>query len=424
MNILHLILAALVLIVVLSWLRSGNDRLSPGRIFSVVWLISVGLADLKLSGFQSEWTLYGWVVVLLGPVSFLCGLYTVWILFLSHPVKSVAQIRWDLSNIRIEERGLFRIIVSLGILYSCAYVLEVILEGAVPLLAVRPDRARVEFGIFGLHLVVTTVSAILFLVAEYFAFAKDAPTRKKVLLGLLSMLIVVSFFLLLQRFALVIVLLMVIPLLYYTGRSIRPRHALILGSVLLVIFFFIQSLRVAQYVQNYLYVTSKMRFSVKYAFLTEPYMYIVMNLENLARAAERVERFSFGYFTSDFILALAGLKHWIAEYFRLLERPFLVSGYNTFPFSWTYYHDFGISGMVIISFVLGVVLGIIYHRLRVRVTPLRLVLYCIGFFCISISFFTNPLTSLASMANFALLIGIHIYMQSSGLIRTVGSNAA
>jgi oligosaccharide repeat unit polymerase len=217
---------------------------------------------------------------------------------------------------------------------------------------------------------------------------------------------VLSFFLMLQRFDFVVAVLLVICFAYYTSNSLRPSRIWWIGSIFGALLFTIQNIRITTYVQNYLYVISRMKYSIQYAAFTEPYMYIVMNFENYARAVDRLQNFQYGYFTGDFILAVTGLKHGLAEYYHIVERPFLVSGYNTYPLFWTYYYDFGVLGVGFAALALGLAVGAIYYRMRTAPSVLNVGLYAFVFFVIVISFFTNPLTMLKTHFNIVIWIAV------------------
>jgi oligosaccharide repeat unit polymerase len=280
------------------------------------------------------------------------------------------------------------------------------IEGNVPIFSSRIDRARIEFGVFGLHLIVNLQLAIMFLVVEYVA-AKGGKKSCKFIMWIIFIITLISFALLLQRFNFFVWAVMTIGLLYYASQLIK------LKRVILIIFIFfgflggIQSIRLSQYISQYIYVISKMNFPKQYAFFTEPYMYISMNLENMARAVEKLENFTYGVMTFDPLYALFGLKHWIANYFTIDSRPFLTSSYNTFAFHWYYYQDFGIVGILLLPFVTGFIIGLIYYKMRTSAKLKWVVLYSICLALLVISFFTNPLILLNFISNFFILWFIH-----------------
>lgn len=128
-----------------------------------------------------------------------------------------------------------------------------------------------------------------------------------------------------------------------------------------------------------------MRIPPYLAFLTEPYMYTVMNLEMFARSLERIDQFTYGYYTFDFVTALTGLKHWMSGYFDLTEYPYLYSGFNTYTAFWTYYRDFGPLGLFSISFLGGCGLSHIYYSMRKKPRYLSLTGYCIAVYLMVLS---------------------------------------
>jgi oligosaccharide repeat unit polymerase len=84
----------------------------------------------------------------------------------------------------------------------------------------------------------------------------------------------------------------------------------------------------------------------------------------------------------------------------------LTSGYNTFPFFFYYLQDFGILGVTLFPFGLGVASWVIYHRMRTMPTLNAIALYAFCFYAMVISFFTNPLT----MLNFAFVVAAVLFV--------------
>jgi oligosaccharide repeat unit polymerase len=154
-----------------------------------------------------------------------------------------------------------------------------------------------------------------------------------------------------------------------------------------------------------------MEYSRDYAMFTWPYMYIVMNLENFAEGVEKLDEHSYGLITGDWLMALTGIKHWAAEYFNIDRKKFVYSSYNTRPFLWDYYYDFGLGGVFALSLLVGVIIGMIYYQMRITGKLKWIVIYSIFLFVLIISFFTNPLTSLNIIVSlFALWFTHHFFL--------------
>jgi oligosaccharide repeat unit polymerase len=392
-------------LILLTNLRKGADYLSPVKVMGLTWCGAIGLADLKLSAFQHSWSLGEWVVVLLGPASFLIGVYLAFIVNLDKRILPLQEIRHRLRAEPVYERRLFALIIFGFALYAMAYLTIYLVKGFIPAFSPNAADLRKEFSVFGVGVLLNSMPFLLFFIFYYHMRIADRRWQKHILkcVGIISF---VTYTLLLQRFQIVMAAVMSFSMFYYLSRRIRIRTVLGAISGTVVFFYYISTLRAGQLISYYLYSTSRMRFSYRYALFTEPYMYLVMNLENLARAATRVESYTFGYYTFDFVFALTGLKHWLSDYLRLEETPFLVSGYNTYTAFWTFYRDFGPLGITIVPLLMGLVIGCTYYALR-RDPSLRFVTaYAVMVFVMIFSFFNSPIGYLwfAYNAFFMILI--------------------
>jgi len=414
MTSISLIFFFLFLVIVLSSFRRKADPLSPARVFGGVWSISIALTDLKLSSLQHMWSTYAWIVLLTGIFAFLLGTFVVHILYLKSPILPIAEVRRRLVEDKgqgIDARKFFIVVVGLFLAYAIAYAIEIVIEGNVPLFSPRPDILRVTFGVFGLHLIVNAMMGVVLLAVEYLLIVPKNEGGK-LLMRFIVFFSIASYFLLLQRYTFFVVAVIVLAMVYYTRGQVRARTVIPFASMFVVALLLINQIRSARYVQDYIYQTSKMRFPKEYWILAEPYMYVAMNLENFARAVDKLDHFYFGYFTFDWLLALAGLKHWLAEYLNIDRLPFLISGYNTFTFHWWYYYDFGVVGVAVLPFLTGVVIAGLYYRLRIAPTLLSLMMYSCGVVVMVVSYIMNPLYRLDFVSNVLIIWFVHRFVIS------------
>ena len=79
-----------------------------------------------------------------------------------------------------------------------------------------------------------------------------------------------------------------------------------------------------------------MKFNFKYAVFTEPYMYVSMNLENFTRAVGKLDNYTFGYYSFNFLTSLSGIRKSLADYLALNHFPYLNSNYNTYSMFWIF----------------------------------------------------------------------------------------
>ncbi len=402
MSIISIFCFLIASLILISCFRRGSDVFSPARVFLFVWAIAIGLTDLKFSRLQHQWENYAWISLLLSVGSFLIGIFIVQVLFIRQGSYSVGTIRKIILNEKINHVMLYRLITGLFILYVMVYIIEWISYGTLPLFAAFPDRARSEIPITGLHLFIGAMPIILFLILEYYILVR-AQNIQKLILAIYFLITLLSYLFFLNRLYYVLFFIMALGFMYYASRHVRIRNILISLTILIGLMVFLQYFRETRYVENFLYVVSEMKYSSEYAVFTGPYMYVVMNLENFARAVVRLENFTYGYFSLDFLMALSGLKHWLSSYFGLQERVFLVSGYNTFPFFWDYYYDFGLLGLAFLSCLLGVFTSILHVYMRLKPSIVSISMYSMMLFVVIFSFFTNALTSLNFVFNFVLL---------------------
>jgi oligosaccharide repeat unit polymerase len=135
-------------------------------------------------------------------------------------------------------------------------------------------------------------------------------------------------------------------------------------------------------------------------------MYVVTNLENFVRSSRLLDHHTYGYYTFNALMSLSGLKHWLADYFFIDDTPYLTSGYNTYSFLWVFYRDYGVVGLAVIPFIMGLAIALLYYRMRTRPSLPLISLYAMAVFVMFISFFHNALSLLHFVFNTALVYAV------------------
>ena len=369
----------------------------------MLWAMVFGLIELKFSRLQFQWNSFEWFMALCGIITFLLGVYISYIINIDKPYLPVSEIRNKIREANLNERKLFRFIIIYFFIYIISFIIEWQIVGFLPLLTANAARARLLFKVFGLSLIVGSANVILFLVIQYFIFFKTS-IKKKILFSIISILALANYILIVQRYGLFILIMMVVCLFYYSGKKIRLRTAIITGIIIIVALIGIQSLRETQLGLAYILLDSKMKLPPQYAEFSISYMYVVMNVENFVKHYSYVHTHSYGFFTFDFLTALTGIKHWIEEYYLFDKYKWQIGGYNTYPFYWPYYYDFGIIGLAVIPFALGFIISEVFNFLHRNPNIVVLTLYTIAFAVIAISFSSDPLTRLDMMFNFIIIL--------------------
>lgn len=384
-------------------LRKGSDFFSPGKLFALVWAFVIFITEFKFSSLQREWSLYSWIVLLTGVSSFLVGTFMVYVINITRPFNSLQNLREVIqTKDKYNFHNLYFVIVIIFSLYSFSYLVEVVQLGGLPLLSAFPDRARMELGIFGLHLFVNSIPILLFLCIEYFVL-KSNDRKKKFIVGSIFFFSFASYFFLLERYHYFLLFVMAFGLLYYGSKIITFKKSIITIIVFIYLINLLQSIRISRYAAQFFYIISKMKYSMDYAAFTGPYMYVTMNLENFSRGVDNIREHSYGLLSADWIAALTGIKHPAAEYFGINSGKYITSSFNTFPFMWDYFYDFGLVGVAVLPMILGFWISTIYYKMRTSSELKWMVIYAFFIFVIIFSFFTNVMTSLNTISNLFIL---------------------
>jgi len=405
MSWVSLICFGICLGIILSIFRRGADPFSPARVFGFVWSLSIALADLKLSALQHVWNFDSWVLLLTGISAFLVGTFIAYVLNLGRELVPIRSMRQLLREEEVHESRLFWLICLSVAVYSVSYLVNFLVRGWLPIFVVGTNISRVEFNVSGLTLFLFSAAFIIFFTVLYHTLVQGKRTRK-IILTVMSLVTVGSYFLLLQRFQIIMAAMICFTFLFYATHTIRLRMVLPLFLTISAFSYWISSLRLSHVVATFMYSASKMRVPKDYMFLTEPYMYVVMNLENFARSVNRLNYHTYGYFTFDFVAAVAGLKYWILDYFSLDRSPYLISGYNTYTAFWWFYIDFGVIGLALIPLFIGLSAGMIYYQMRTHPTIKGVTAYGVTVFVVFISFFVFPIMHLWFVYNMLALYWI------------------
>ena len=390
-------------LLLLSFLYKKIDLLSPARLFILVWSFAIGLTHLKLSVFQKEWTLYSWVMLMLTLLSFLSGLFIIYVLNADKNVKTIKEMRLIMSKESIDKDFLFKILIIAFVLYLVSYLVSFLVMGFIPAFSPRPEIRTQWTGVFGVGLITHALPPILFYSSIYFFYEKKSKSKRAVVF-LIAFLTFFLNLLVLHRFDIVYWLLVLLVYMLYATEKLKFRYIFFFTLFLIAVVYGISTFRASKFIANIIYYTSGMKFSVKYAIFTEPYMYFAMNVENFINGVEKYSKFTYGYFTFNPILSLIQLKHPWEEYSMIAKFPHLLtSNYNTYTMFFEWYRDYGIFGLGFIPFIWGLIIGSTFYNLKRNPSLSSIVIYGAFLFVIVFSFFVNMLGWLHFIFNMSML---------------------
>src|SRR4030043_15286 len=107
MSWISLVCISLCLGIILSGLWRKADFLSPARVFGLIWSLSIGLAELKLSRYQHAWSVDSWILLLMGISAFLVGTFIAFVLNYNRKLVPIAVMRRTLRQEEVRESRLF-----------------------------------------------------------------------------------------------------------------------------------------------------------------------------------------------------------------------------------------------------------------------------------------------------------------------------
>lgn len=402
-------------VLLLSFLFKKIDVLSPSRLFILVWSFAIGLANLKLSVLQKEWSSYGWLMLIFTILSFMAGFFIIYVLNIDKDIKHISVIRETIKNQIINKNLLFKILVISFLLYLISFMVSFALMGFIPALSPRPEIRSQWVGVFGFGLITHALPPILFFCSIYFFYEKNS-LFKRTIVFLIAFFTFFLNLLVLHRFDIVYWLIVLLAYLYYATNKLKFKNLLLWGSFLIAIFYGISTFRASKFISNIIYYTSGMKYSIKYAIITEPYMYFAMNVENFVHAVERYTNYTLGFFTFNPILSLIQLKHPLEEYMSIAKFPNLITyAYNTYTMFFEWYRDFGIFGLTLLPFLWGIIISSSYYNLKRKPSLQAVTLYGGFLFVILFSFFVNMLGWLHFVFNLAVLYLIAKFISKSSI---------
>ncbi|RJQ64725.1 MAG: oligosaccharide repeat unit polymerase [Stygiobacter sp.] len=403
MSILSIISFFICFSIIAYSFRRESDFFSPAKVFGIIWSASIGLAELKLSRLQHEWDAYGWLMLGIGTFSFLIGTYTVYAIHFQLRYKSLKEIRKSFNKEMVDSTKFLKVIYLLFLVYMISYLGNYLIEGYIPVFHKNPGQSRMEWGVFGIGLTIHIATPLLLVIIEYIKLVKP-KTILKLSLSMMAVFTFISYLFLLQRFNLMFAIIAVLVFLYYSSNFLKSKNIVYAALSIVGLMYSVQYLRGSSLALSYLFIMAKMKFNFKYAIFTEPYMYISMNLENFTRAVGKLENYTFGYYSFNFLTSISGIRKSLAEYLALNHFPYLNSNYNTYSMFWDFYRDFGVIGLTTIPFLLGFTVSTVYYRMKIKPTLFNLSVYSVCVFIIFMSFFVSVIGLLHFVFNFSIII--------------------
>ena len=193
----------------------------------------------------------------------------------------------------------------------------------------------------------------------------------------------------------------------YLIKKIKVRSLIATFLVAIILFSFSFSLRN----QNNQYVNDVAKVKVEYqnSILVRPLLYFNMNFENLRNTVENFDDYKLGTNMIFPVLAFTNTKGFVDYSYK--EDYWINKHFTTSTYLSDIYYDFGIVGVVVIPFVLGMIYALLYNRTK-KYIGISSVIYFILLFSLIFCFFVNWYYNTTIVFYIVILLLTDIYVNN------------
>lgn len=389
------LLSGIVLILAAVWLYLNDYRRSKNPIhlrgiFSLFWVCGQGIACLKLSALQSDWTLITWLCFLLALVGFWAVFEVMSQLFGDSYEKGYGRRRSFSAN----SKPVFICMMGLTFVSLAAFAFEAVYLGFVPLLVRGVPHAYSEFHVTGVHYFTVSCVLIPALSVLYFYTDRGRGSDGKVIAAILMDVVALAIpILCVSRYQFIFAVVLAVFTYIAMEPKIHPAWIAGMAAVILPVYLMLTVAR--SHDVTYLNGIFEMKNPDMPIFISQPYIYIANNYENFNCMVEVLPKFSLGIRGLFPLWALTGLKFLAPS---LIYYPIYVTKeeLTTLTMFYDSYYDFGVLGVLLLSCALGAVAYLLAVKLREMRNPMGYLLYAQIAIYFMLSFFTtwfsNPTT--------------------------------
>ncbi len=380
-----------------------KDIFEPFNLFALVMLSTLFITSFDLSKMQHDYGMLPIVFIFAILSTFLLGDW----LGKSNLFKSTK------SRFNVDKKKLKSAIFILFGVVVCAFVATWAIKGAPPLFS-RVDRD--SYYAEGIGLFYMLIDSLSFLIIFDRLHEKSLSRKATVLMliAVLFMMVATS-----NKFQIFYLLAQMLILYNLKGKRIKLKARYVILTVLAVVgifYVFYNFVYSGMYASSKeIYTASGMQIPSSLAFLTEPYLYIVYNFENLFYYIANIGTGGIGggFFTLRKILESLGLTSFLYPNHGLIESSWSSSLQHSWLTTGTlfkdFYLDFGWSGICLGSLIIGFISGRIYKRvMNDKNNLLYIYLYTSCSVSLILAFMTNNFFTTRLIANILCMVLVYL----------------
>lgn len=380
-------------------------------LFSLGFVGGQGVSALKLSALQTDWLPETWAALFVA--------YTVfWLVF------EILRRRSGGENHHIGRKVLpyashrmFLAVIIITVLSAAAFLLEVKLVGYVPFLLRGVPHAYSYFHVSGVHYFTVSCVMVPSFAALWMKTARQKTHLEEKIVMVCSAIAFLIPILCVSRFQLILsASLLFLTLVLSAERRPSPFAVIILVLALLPVYVILTIAR--SHSVEYLNGIFEMKVRLP-IFISQPYIYIANNYDNLNCLIGQLTRHTFGLRMLFPVWGLTGLKFLFPQ---LVSFPLYVTKeeLTTVTLFYDAWYDFGIIGIAFLSGILGFVSYKLECWLEGSHHPAAVVFYAQFAVYLGLAFFTTWFSNPATWFYFAETLAVLLF--TGGHDRPSGSN--
>lgn len=381
----------MLLCFVIYLITKKSDILKPFNIFTLMILSTLFISCMHLSRLQHTYSIAFILLILSLIMCFYIGTK----IRIKKNKNTDSEFKYDYYNKRLKT-----VIYILFFVVTLSFIAMWVILGPPPLIS-KVERSTYFVSGFGtLYLLIDILSFLLI----YDFYDRNVIKKfKKVIM----LLIVIAMILMMSNKFQIIYLLCQFLVLYNTmKKKIKFKTLLKMGIAVILIFIFFYSVVYKNvYISNEeMYQANQMNIPSNMQILTNPYMYVSCNYENLYYylGLDNVEH-GFGYYIFKSVFEQFGLDKFIYSNYSWLSMQWK----SNLQYKWLttgtvfreLYMDFGYLGMYIGTFIIAMWSQYSYLRYKRDKSMFSLYLYVANTFSLFLVFFTNNFISITYLIN-------------------------
>ena len=374
-----------------------NNRLNFLCLFYLGFLLPFGVSLLKLSNLSRTYSIKTFLVIFV--TIFIFRFFSKSDVFDFIKANDIKQYNISDKN----KNAMFYIELITIIVSLISFIIEIAKLKFLPILTINTPHAYSTFHIFGLHYLTV--------------MAKFLPAMSVLLINFNDYRIS-DLFIKLDKYKIVIILGFVYPMIL--SILLVSRSMLVMSLIIMIITICITNadlkikinklyiaLAAVIFVLLYIFITFNRAHSVSYLndifdmkiklpiFITQPYIYLTQNFENLNYMIESLQKFTLGKRSLFALWSLTLIKQFFT--LNIYTPIYLIKEeLSTCTFLYDIYYDFGIIGVMVFTFILSKVykyydnlINYIKNNNILKFNPMYIIIYSLFLYYILFTFFQN-----------------------------------